>query len=172
MIKYSSKNYSDLNKEIEELVYLQKDLTEMKNTIEKKNKQLYHNDEAIQATKIEYQKILVENRKQKEQAIKNKSDTDNNAMEKTKNIEKKRQKRKLQMKNINKKLQKKHHLKVKRQVREEMKANIILTASVWMLTIMAIIMNGNILMRKKTINDKKIIKNLKLNELFIKVKRN
>lgn len=171
MIKYSLKNYSDLNKEIEELVYLQKDLTEMKNTIEKKNKQLYHNDEAIQATKIEYQKILVENRKQKEQAIKNKSDTDNNAMEKTKNIEKKRQKRKLQMKNINKKLQKKHHLKVKRQVREEMKANIILTASVWMLTIMAIIMNGNILMRKKTINDKKIIKNLKLNELFIKVKR-
>lgn len=57
MIKYSSKNYSDLNKEIEELVYLQKYLMEMKNTIERKNRQLYHYDEAIQATKIEYQKI-------------------------------------------------------------------------------------------------------------------
>lgn len=56
MIKYSSKNYSDLNKEIEEFVYLQKYL-EMKNTIERKNKQLYHYDEAIQATKIEYHKI-------------------------------------------------------------------------------------------------------------------
>lgn len=57
MIKYSSKYYSDLNKEIEELVYLQKYLMEMKNTIERKNRQLYHYDEAIQATKIEYQKI-------------------------------------------------------------------------------------------------------------------
>ena len=75
------------------------------------------------------------------------------------------------MKKINQKLEKKHHLKVKRQVREEMKANIILTASVWMLTIIAIIMNRNILMGKKTINDKKIKKKLKLNQLFIKVKR-
>ena len=53
------------------------------------------------------------------------------------------------MKKINQKLEKKHHLKVKRRVREEMKANIILTASLWMLTIIAIIMNRNILMEKK-----------------------
>ena len=53
------------------------------------------------------------------------------------------------MKKINQKLEKKHHLKVKRQVRKEMKANIILTASVWMLTIIAIIMNRNVLMGKK-----------------------
>ena len=40
MIKYSSRNYCDLNKEIEEFVdHLQKDLIEMKNTMEK-NKQL------------------------------------------------------------------------------------------------------------------------------------
>ena len=41
MIKYSSKNYCDLNKEIEEFFdSLQKYLIEMKNTMKKKNKRL------------------------------------------------------------------------------------------------------------------------------------
>lgn len=75
------------------------------------------------------------------------------------------------MKKINQKLEKKHHLKVKRQVREEMKANIILTASVWMLTIIAIIMNRNILMGKKTINDKKIKKKIETEPAVYKGKK-
>lgn len=53
-----------------------------------------HCDKAIHAKKIEYQKLLAKNRKLIEQAGKNKRDTNNEIKEKTKNIERKRQKRK------------------------------------------------------------------------------
>lgn len=53
-----------------------------------------HCDKAIHAKKIEYQKLLAENRKLIEQAGKNKRETNNEIKEKTKNIEKKKTKKK------------------------------------------------------------------------------
>ena len=54
---------------------------------------------------------------------------------------------------ISKKLEKKQPQEEKEQV-TEMKANIILKASLWILTMTAIIMNGDILTEKRTINGK------------------
>lgn len=54
---------------------------------------------------------------------------------------------------MSKKLEKKQPQEEKEQV-TEMKANIILKASLWVLTMTAIIMNGDILTEKRTINGK------------------
>lgn len=58
---------------------------------------------------------------------------------------------------MSKKLEKKQPQEEKEQV-TEMKANIILKVSLWILTMTAIIMNGDILTEKRTINGEKTTK--------------
>ena len=89
---------------------------------------------------------------------------DEEAREKSKEIEKKH---KLERESRQKR--KKHHEKVmkKKKKKEKMRVHI-LKASLWLLSLIPIIMNGNILTRKRILNDQKMIKNLNLNNIYLK----